>query len=466
MDEIEKNTTIKRYPKKILASFQLGNFTGLMMSQMYSQQMAFYYQSEIGLNITLYLIAQIAYMIFNMFNDPILGYFCDKSTRFTKKWGKRFPFIIMGSIPYCFMVIFIYMAPKIAEVGQLGVFFWFLFFQCLMDSFFSLYDINRVALFPDKFRHNEDRKIGGAITTYLETIGILLGVIIPVLVVEILGGDAGYSFMAIIVAIIALVAMLLMIPGVREDQDMIQRRIRLDAVETESFFKGMKATLKDRNFIGYMFLFVCYSACMGLVMASIPFVIRDILEMSKIGEMFVLFYILAVLITAPFWYKISHKLGIKKVVIIGASILGLVMTFFLFIPTGSEGIPIAIFGFLAAGAVDGAIITMTMPLFSSVVDKASLNTGKRREGMYQGTFMFFSRISIVIHSTIFWFVQTFLGYDPQGNNTAAQLMGLRIQVGIFPIIIMGIGILVFWKFYKISPEEMEANSQKLIELDI
>ena len=457
---------IKRYPKRILASFQLGNFVGLMMSQMYSQQLAFYYQSELGLNITLYLIANVIYMLFNMFNDPLLGYLCDKSTRFTKRWGKRFPFIVIGSIPYCFMVIFLFFSPTITQIGQIGVFYWFLLFQCLMDTVFSLYDINRVALFPDKFRDNKDRKIAGAITTYLETFGVLVGVIVPVLTVEILGGATGYGFMGIIIAIIALILMMLMIPGVREDQEMRQRRSIIDKQASESFFSGMKAAIKDKNFIGYMFFYVCYSGCMGLVMASLPFVVRDILQMSKIGEIFILFYIFAVLLTAPFWYKISFKFGIKKIAIIGGIILGSVMLLFLIIPIGAEGVPIAIFGFIAAGSVDGAIITMTMPIFSSVVDKATITSGRRREGMYRGTEIFFSRLTIVIHSLIFWFVQTILGYNPLGNNTVAGLLGLRIQVGVFPIIIIGTGILIFWSLYRITPDEMEANAKKLKELGL
>ena len=169
-------TEVKRYPKKIITSFQLGNLVGLMMSQMYSQQLTYFYLGVVGMDIIFYLLAMILYMVFNMFNDPILGYLCDKSTRFTETMGKRFPFIVLGAIPWCFIVIFLYMPPSIDEIGQIGIFLWLLVFLCINDTVYSLYDINRVALYPDKFRHNKDRKWGGMITTVLETIGILFGV--------------------------------------------------------------------------------------------------------------------------------------------------------------------------------------------------------------------------------------------------------------------------------------------------
>ena len=91
---------VKRYPKKVITSFQLGNFIGLMMSQLYTQQLPYYYQTVVGLDITLYLIAMIIYMAFNMFNDPLLGYLCDKSKRLTNQPNRTFRSIFLVIIFY------------------------------------------------------------------------------------------------------------------------------------------------------------------------------------------------------------------------------------------------------------------------------------------------------------------------------------------------------------------------------
>ncbi|MFX1337730.1 MAG: MFS transporter [Promethearchaeota archaeon] len=457
-------TEVKRYPKMIITSFQFGNLVGLMMSQMYSQQLTFFYLGVVGMDITFYLIAMIIYMVFNMFNDPLLGYFCDKSTRFIERWGKRFPFIVMA-IPWCFIVIFLYMPPSVDEIGQFGIFLWFLIFMCIYDTVFSLFDINRTGLFPDKFRDNQDRKWGGMITTILETIGILLGVLIPVLTIEFYGQDLGWRIQAIIISLVAFVFLILMIPGVREDQEMRQRRSRVDKILTEPFFKGLKSALKDKHFVGYMILFVVYTSTMGLVMASIPFLVQDILQLSKIGELVVLFYIFAAIIGAPFWYKVSFKLGIKRVTLIGAILLACMGIPFLFIPVGPEGLIFVIIIFTIAGFVDAAIITMTMPLFSSVIDNATIETGKRREGLYKGVWLFFSRIGLAIRAIVFWIVQITFGYH-SGSTDPYELMGLRFQLSVFPMIICGVGIFVFWRLYQITPEQLELNIEKLKELKL
>ncbi|MHA1913171.1 MAG: MFS transporter [Promethearchaeota archaeon] len=460
----EQENVGKRYPKKIITSFQLGNLVGLMMSQMYSQQMPYYYQSFIGLNITLYLIAQIIFMVFNMFNDPLLGYLSDRSTRFTKRWGKRFPFIVMGAIPYSFMVIFLFSSPSIGTAGHVGVFVWYLVFQFLMDTFFSLYDINRVALFPDKFRNNKDRKIGGTITTILETLGILLGLAIPIIIIGEFGEGVGYPLQAVIVAGLSFVFFLLMIPGVREDSDMKQRRALLDK-ETEPFFKGFISTLKNKNYIGYISLYIGYTTAMGIIMATIPFFVEDILLLPKIGEFILAFYIIAVIISAPIWYKLSSKFGIKKVALIGAAFLGLMGIPFIFLPVGPSGLPVVIVILFIAGFADGAIITMTMPIFSSVIDEATIKSKRRKEGVYQGTFIFISRVGIAINAFVFWIVRTLTGYQ-SGSTDPFELLGLRLQMSIFPMIIIFVGIVIFWRAYKITEKQMKENSLLLNELNL
>ena len=175
------------------------------------------------------------------------------------------------------------MPPSVDEIGQIGLFLWLLIFLCVNDTVYSLYDINRVALYPDKFRDSQDRKWGGMITTVLETIGILFGVLIPVLTIEFFGQDMGWRIQAIIIALVGLFFMMLMIPGVREDVDMRLRRSRIDKVLPEPFFTGLKSALRDKHFVGYMALFVAYTSTMGLVMASIPFFVQDILQLSKIA---------------------------------------------------------------------------------------------------------------------------------------------------------------------------------------
>ena len=460
----EKVKDIKRYPKRILASFQLGNLVGLMMSQMYSQQFSTYYLVTVGLDQTLFFVAMTIFTVFNMFNDPFIAYLTERSTRFTSKWGKRFPFILLGAFPYALMVIILYSAPSVLQVGQIAAFFWLLIFYCIQDSVFSLYDINRVALFPDKFRDVEDRRTAGAITALLETIGVLLGILIPTLLVDEAGN--GWDTTAIVVAIISVIMFILMIPGVRESQELRERRIKLDkTIERDSFFGGIMLTLKDKNFLSYIIFYTAYTSAMGVVMLSIPFFIRDYLLLDKEWENVLIVYVLFVIIAAPLWYKLSKKIGIKKVAAIGGSILGCAGIPLMLIPNSPDGVWLLIAIFIAAGFVDGAIISMTMPIFSSVIDNAAVKSGKRQEGIYQGTFVFFSRLGIFIRYFAQYMIFLIFRYESPTSDPT-QLLGLKIQIAVVPTIISLVGVVLFWKLYSLTTEQIEANTKKIIELQI
>jgi len=214
-----------------------------------------------------------------------------------------------------------------------------------------------------------------------------------------------------------------------------------------------------------MALYTGYTTTMGIIMASIPFFVQDILQLPKLGEFITMFYIFAVLAAAPFWYKLSFKLGIKKVALIGAILLGSMGMPLMLVPSGPSGLTFVIVIFIIAGLVDGAIISMTMPLFSGVIDNAAVASGRRKEGIYQGTHVFFSRFGIAINAFVFWIVRALTGYQ-SGSTDPSELLGLRLQVSVFPLIIVFIGILIFWKFYKLTEEDIRVNTQKLKEIQL
>jgi len=461
IDDVE----IKRYPKKIITSFQLGDLITLMTGQLFSVQFQFFYVEVIGLEITLFMIAMNLFTIFNMFNDPIIGYFCDRSTKFTSKWGKRFPFIVMGAFPWAIIVLFIFIPPSVSQVGQLGVFFWLLIIQALMDTAFALYNINRGALFPDKFRHQEDRNWSGFIRVILETIGVVLGFIIPIFAIMELGETNGFVATGIITSVIAIILFIFMIPGVREGPDMRERRRALDEKERVAFFSGMKEILKNKKFLGFQFFSIAYGTAMGIIMTSIPYFVEDVLHMGTEGELIVIFYVIAVILMAPLWYKLSFKIGIKKVGLIGGICLGFMGLPMLFIPTGNIGLLMAIIVLSLAGAVDGAIISMLGPLNSAMIDDASVISGKRQEGLYGSVGVFLGTISTAIRYTLTWSIWLIFGYQ-RGATDPTALLGLRIQIAIFPMIIILTGVSLFWKLYSLSQEEMKDNIIKMKEMGI
>jgi Na+/melibiose symporter-like transporter len=457
-DDEPKKVKEKRLSTSIIASFQLGNLVWFMINQGFRMRIYGYNENVLQINSILFLVAFAIFTVYNMFNDPIIGHLCDRSTRFVKRWGKRFPFILMGAIPFSFMLLFIFANPFLA--AEIAAFLWLIVFMLLFDTFFSLMDVNRWALFPKKFVTDQDRKRAGFIEAILDTIGIALGFVIPMIILDpaILGKTwIGYAVQALVLCIVSFVFVLLMIPGIRESKEIRERQFRLDQFEYTNIIQDLKITWKNKHFLGYLILFVCYSITMGGVMGLMATYAEEIIGWGGImGEAAFLGYLIFVPLTAPIWFKISNKIGIRKVLIIGSSILALSGVPLLFAPSGVSGFILTFIVASLAGMIDGAIESMNSPVFASIVDKTTVETKKREEGLYRGIVVFFQRTSYFIWIFFFEIVRILAGLQ----------LGLRIYMSIFPLVVMGIGSFAFLKLYKISQEELENNIKELEKLNL
>ena len=107
----------------------------------------YFYEVEIGLNSWLVAIGFILYAIWNAVNDPLVGYICDRPFSFTKKWGRRFPWIISLIVPSILTYVLLFAPPDVDPKEDQGILFaWLVFTTCLFDTAFSFvfvsYDLN------------------------------------------------------------------------------------------------------------------------------------------------------------------------------------------------------------------------------------------------------------------------------------------------------------------------------------
>ena len=452
-----QNTSIKKYSLWVLISFQFGSLVSNMVGYTFIAQMQYYYETVVLIDIGLYTLAFLIYTVWNMINDPLIGYLCDRSTRWTKKWGKRFPFIIFFGITWSISFALVFMTPSTATIGQLGVFFWLLIAIILYDTLGSGWGVNYLGLFPDKFRDDKQRKKSGAIMATLATIGLMIGAIMPAIVVPLFGDEMGYGIMAVIMSIIGIIFMLGTIPGIREDVEMRERRSLLDEKKRTSFSKGLKQALKHKNFIIYIIYSLLYALFFSVAVASIPFWVGDMLGLPKTWEMLMMAgIILAQPLTAPIWYKIALKIGSKFGLIIGNTMMGLGLIPLLFVPNGPSGALLTVISMVLVGIGGGGRIMVVYPIWSDVIDEATVNNEKREEGLYQGINTFITRLSIAGQVVIFFLVRILSGYTAGSSSQSTEaLFGLRVQTVIIPLIIMLLASFIFWKWYDLTPDKVK-----------
>jgi len=466
MDEINgnidfQNTSENTISTKIYLSAATGQMMFSFLVTVSGTRLFDFYENEIGLSTGLVTFIFIIYALWSIVNTPLIGYFIDKPRKFWSKYGKRYLWIVFGGMLWAVSHIFLFVVPDLdAEKDLIILTIWFLIVICVYSVCFTIYDVAYGGFIPDKFRSDEQRLRVSSIGMGLGVMGTLLAAVLPPLIIE-YGNRESFLTMAIIVSIIGVIMLLATIPGIREDQWMIDRILSVDTRKEVAKFSDMiKIAFKHRNLLAYLCIFTAISAMLIIMTASIPYLVRFILNEKAIVESYLfLGFIVTGLLSVPLWVKIAKKLGdFKKVLILG-SLLTILFTIPLFF-VNSLLFAIVATALLGVGII--GINVIIFPLFGDVIDEATARNGTRQESFYVGSRALFANVAIIIQAVTFRLIHIFMGFEPGSSTQSPRaVLGLRIQVAIIPMIIMIIGIILFWKFYDLTPEKKEQIKQQL-----
>jgi GPH family glycoside/pentoside/hexuronide:cation symporter len=463
-----ENQTIEiKHSKRTMISFAFGTFMSEFLWMAFSAYAFFYYETEIGLNVLLIGLAFIIYAIWNAVNDPLIGFLTNRPFKFTKKWGRRFPWILIGGIPWVISYVLIFTPPITDPVSGAWILFgWLLLSLCLFDTFCSLHWVNYASLFPDKFRSPEERRTANGFNIIIGVIGTVSGAIVPPLFI-IFGNLQSYIIQAGVVFLIAVIALSISLPGSRDEQTYVDRYLEKydKQVEKTPFFETLKTSLSQKNFVAYIIIILCYQIMIRSMTASIPYVARFILKLeASVITIIMGSFLISVLISTPFWVKLAHKINDnRKVFLITGGFL-VIFTIPLIFVDSLMGFVIAM---IIWGLVLGGFWAMQMVCLADVIDESIVKTSKREEGIYNGINTFFSRLAIIGQALSFAIVHTLTGFAEGSDTQSAQaIVGIRIHFALVPFFALLIGVLIFWKFYTITPEKVSENQLKIKQLKL
>lgn len=458
-----------RHSNKIQLSFALGYFVRSFLFTVFAERVFAFYEYEVNLNPILILLALVIYTIWNMFNDPIIGYISDKPNRFWNRWGRRFPWIFAMGLPYCFLIILVFAPPNVSATAQPWVIFaWLLFTACLYDTMYSGWMTNYYSLFPDKFRSDREREKIAGLGSPIGLVATALAVLLPPIFIT-YGNQTSYLYAMIILSIISFVVFVLSLPGSREDEELIKcaKDFAKRRVKQDSFFQALRKVVKFKNFLAYLIAYLAFHSLITIMMASIPYIVPFVLNLSEKNEIYISATLLVgQLIGIPLWFKYMRKYGHRKLFLFGI-ILAVITLIPLIFMVEIVGMAIGI-GVIGFGV--SSIYLGNQLIFSDCIDEIVIKTGKREEGVFLGIRTFFVRLSIIIQAITFTLTSVITGFDPDieaGTDiTLIENIGLRIQFAVVPLFLMLIAGIVFWKLYDLTPEKVQKNKIKLIEMDL
>ncbi|MFX1453025.1 MAG: MFS transporter, partial [Promethearchaeota archaeon] len=412
---------------------------------MFAAWLTNFYIKVIQINPLLWGLAWIAYFGWNAINDPLIGYFGDRTrTRF----GRRIPWLMVATPLLSISMIVLFFPPILdpsLESSQLFYFFWLLIALLLYDTFYTIIGILQNALVAELSILPQERGKAGLFWASGTLTGQLITFILPFFLIV---NQDPYSQnlpifqgLTIIFALIGVVSLAFMSFGIKEKKEFMYAK-----EDKLGFWESIKITIVNKGFIYYTCFTFMLVFVHSTVYSQVSFYVQDVLQISSqniLSSLPILAFVISNFIGYPVGLLFNRKFGGKKAiiylsisVIIGLSILTFVSDFIL---------SILLLLFIGIGYAGVGLLAPI--LMADVIDEDELNTGKRREGAYYGSTALFTKPSQSIAAAVTGLIFALTGYDQDATTQSiVAQFGIKLNIGLIPALILLLGILLLTKF--------------------
>jgi Na+/melibiose symporter-like transporter len=337
----------------------------------------------------------------------------------------------------------------------------------LFDGLASLAVVSYQALLPNKYKSREERTKISAFIESISIVGLMLGFILPPLII-VYGNPSSYVTMAVVCGMMLFISVILGIPGLREEKELIDSYFIYEEKQ-EPFFKSLfemiKKSLSQKNFRAILFSYIGVSVYNLLFVASVPYYIAYVIKGTAALELMLYVpYLLAIVIPIPFYYWLSKKFGHLKVVIFAGFALPTILIIFLFFYTNLIAVIILV---ALMGMSNGMLSIAYIPLYGDFFDESAVLNKKRQEGVYYGMMTFFGRTTYILQLIVFWFIHELTGFNPEATEqTSLAQFGIILHFLAIPAIALFIGFILFVRMCNLKPEKVKQIKEQLKELNL
>ena len=360
-------------------------------------------------------------------SDPLIGVLSDRSrTRF----GRRRPYIGLGSLALAGLLVALYTPPQAASgIATL----WFGAAILLVSLAWTVVDVPWESLGPEITFSYDERTSLFSFREGMTIAGTLLAAAAPLLIEQALSlskspADQRTKFMVFGLAFapLILICCWLCVWRIRE------RSVSpgsLSGTRGEPFWRSWRDIFSNRPFLILVLSYAVAAVGANLPATLILYYVEYVLGGTQ-AEIFILLYVLAGIVFLPVWLKVSDRLD-KKWAWIAA--MGINSGAFLGVFSLGRG-DLTAYGVLTvlSGLGFGATLALPPAMQADVIDYDELLHGRRREGHFIGVWSVVKKGSSAIGLGLALPLLDFFGYQPGQEQSEQVRFVLRVLYCLLP----------------------------------
>jgi GPH family glycoside/pentoside/hexuronide:cation symporter len=480
---------IETVPLKERVLFALSAIPDQATYQAFSLLVFTYYFSVIQLG-NLVWWGFIIWTVWNMVNDPVLGAVSER-TRTKDKWGKRKYYLVLSLVPLSLSMFFLFYVP-FSTTSKIPEFSYFLAIIIIFEFFYTLFDVNVNAIFPEQFTSESKRAQTNVFIKGFTVLAVMLAAI-PTLTPQTPKGDVTvgqlkslYPIWGIYLAVMVIAfGVPFLLKGIKEKEvsdDMEAKR--------PGFIESLKITLTNKTFVKFVIantmIWYVFNTLITIFPLYFEYVIDIPPNLSFLKTISLLSALLVAALVLPFHKWLGSKVGMRNAVMITLGIWMAILVPYFFLGPGAQNyidveIPIIekvvrigqtegfglmeILGILVTASqgigLGGALFYVDI-IHGDIIDEDACKFGVKRSGVFYGINAFIHRISTILTMlTIFIVFQGTSwagGYQPQGGVDV--ILGLKLIIFFFPAIGCIVAIL-FFKWYNLCGDRLMEMREEL-----
>jgi len=403
--------------------------------------------------------------------DPIMGYISD-NTR--SRWGRRKPYIFLGSIVAGFT--FMVMWQLYPENSQMYNFFYFLSLSMLFYVGYTIFAAPLIGLGYEMSSDYHERTRLMAVSQWMGQIAWMIAPWFWVIIYDqrfyhtAPEGARNLSMwvggLCMVLGILpSLFCKELVLPETSGKSKLSWKDI---AANTKEFIGAIKQTITCKPFLKLCgATFLIFNGFQTIAQFAFFIIIYYLFkgDTGAAGQWPAWFGTISALATAilviPVITFISQKIGKKNAFIVATliSMIGYILKWWGFNPANPYLMFLPI-PFLSFGI--GGLFTLMMSMTADVCDLDELNNGTRREGTFGAVYWWMVKLGTAVALLTSGAVLNWVGFDQNATVQSAEtITHLRIADILIPVITGILAILIMWK-YDVSEEKSHEIREALI----
>ncbi len=406
-----------------------------------------FYADDLGLPLAAVGGAIAASRLLDVVTDPLIGSLSD---RLGSRWGRRKPWIIVGTPLFLVAVWQVFVPGDSASTTYL------LGWSALLYLAFTMIDLPHKAWGAELSTDYDERS---RITSWREALSTAgqVGLLAFLVVLGARGMDAaadqlrGMAWVIVVGLPLLVAAAVVRVPEGRSEGFAHPRR---------SFLAGLRLVAGNPAFgrmIGCVVLFVSGIAIQGTLHRL---VLSDVMGDASRFPLMVLIENVATLAAVPLWLWLSIRIGKHRALMAAALWLAVLSLPLALLREGDLVMLIALIA--VRGSSFASILFLANSIAADVIDVDTLASGEQRSGLFFAAWGMTIKLSLALGVLLGTALPAAFGYDPSADITPPDVQAwLMLVYGIVPALMMAAGVLFLYRF----PITRERHAQVRAELE-